>query len=222
MGIRRVPPSGAERGHLCQASGVGLACAHTGHSSAHCCHDHLSAAREGIYGARRPSALSGGLSLTPGVPLHPPFFSSFCPDCWWQRQAHANATTLPSPVDGCGEQRRPHRWPLQPLGEGQTHGSTVRGCALWSSGQEPSMSNTPHPMCPCHLGADSCLSSGSCATGGRPGHPWMPLGRGSMRAQQAARDAEALASVFTAGDTGAGGGLPVPDTLSGLVKPGES
>ena len=84
------------------------------------------------------------------------------------------------------------------------------------------MSNTPHPMCPCHLGADSCLSSGSCATGGRPGHPWMPLGRGSMRAQQAARDAEALASVLTAGDTGAGGGLPVPDTLSGLVKPGES
>ena len=75
------------------------------------------------------------------------------------------------------------------------------------------MSNTPHPMCPCHLGADSC----------RPLAPVRPAGgRGSMRAQQAARDAEALASVFTAGDTGAGGGLPVPDTLSGLVKPGES
>ena len=156
MGIRRVPPSGAERGHLCQASGVGAARAHTGRSGAHCCHDPLSAAGGESVGPGDPRPCLG-VSLTPGVPVHPPFYSSFCPDCWQRRQAHASPAALPGPVDGCGEQRRPHRRPLWPLGEGQTRGSTVTGCALRSSGQEPSVSNTPRPVCPRQLGTDSCL-----------------------------------------------------------------
>lgn len=126
-----------------------------GHSSTHCCHDRLSAVGDRICGARRPSALSGGLSLTPGFPLHPRLFSSFCRDCWWLRQARASATALPGPVDGWGEQCCPHWWPLRPLGDVMCPAEPRPG-ALHERHPSPGVSPPS--------GDRQLSSSGSCAT----------------------------------------------------------
>lgn len=68
------------------------------------------------------------------------------------------------------------------------------------------MSDTPRPVFPRHPVTDSCLPLAPV----RPALAGASLGasprRGSVRTQQAARDAGALVSVFTVGETGVGVG----------------
>lgn len=155
MGIRRVPPSGLSEVIYAKRLEWERR-VHTLHAQRlHCCHDPLSAAGGESVGPGDPRPCLG-VSLTPGVPVHPPFFSSFCTLTVGSGGRHTPAPPpLPGPVTAM--RTAPSTPAATPaFGEGQTRGSTVTGCALREPGQEPSVSNTP-AVCPRQLGTDSCL-----------------------------------------------------------------